>query len=201
MFLAEGEFTTIVGRSGSGKTTLLQILGTILRADSGTILFRGRDLDTLNDLARFRAEHLGFVFQLPQLFPVLTALENVMLTLLGRGLNAGQKRSRALEMMALAHIESLASRQASVLSAGEQQRVSICRALVHQPRLVLADEPTGNLDSAARSGILELFQHFNRVLGVAFLVVTHDPEVVRFSRRNLILEDGCLSDGAGQGLG
>jgi putative ABC transport system ATP-binding protein len=187
-----GEFVAIVGRSGSGKTTLLSLLAGLDAPDKGTVRFRGEDLPQTDEdaLAEWRGRHVGLVFQSFHLVPTLSALENAALPLYPRAMSTAQRRDRAgqrLEQVGLGH--RLTHRPAQ-LSGGEQQRVAIARALVGEPAIVLADEPTGNLDTATGAEILALFQRLREETGIALAVVTHDEKVASIADRQIRLQDG-----------
>lgn len=189
-----GEFVALVGASGSGKSTLLTMLGGLDHPTSGRVLVQGVDLTRAKEaeLTRHRRERVGFIFQRFELLPRLTAWENVATPLMFAGVPAPERRRRA---EALLHEVGLGDRMdhlPSQLSGGEQQRVAIARALVHRPALLLADEPTGNLDSATGETIMALLQRLNQEQGVTLLVVTHDMEVARYAQRIIRLKDGLL---------
>jgi putative ABC transport system ATP-binding protein len=197
--IAPGEFTALVGPSGSGKTTLLQLIGCLDKPDEGVVSFEGRDVTRLsaNQRADLRRERIGFVFQFFALVPVLTAYENVELPLLLNGVKAGERRARAMELLEAVGVAHRANHQPSQMSGGEQQRVAIARALASRPALVLADEPTANLDTANGQQVMEIMQRLNRETGTAFVFSTHDPRVVAFARRVVTMRDGrIVADGA-----
>jgi putative ABC transport system ATP-binding protein len=190
-----GDFLAIVGPSGSGKTTLLNLLGCLDRPTRGSVLIGGRAVEALpaTTRAQVRARHLGFVFQTINLIPVLSAVENVEYPLLLRGgVGAAERRRRAGALLEALGLAELAGRRPGELSGGQQQRVAIARALAGEPDLVLADEPTGNLDSAAGQAALELLEQRSSSAGTAIVVATHDPAVVRRSRQAVRLTDGRL---------
>jgi putative ABC transport system ATP-binding protein len=186
-----------MGRSGSGKTTLLHLLSALEAPTSGSISFEGREISSLNEdqLALWRREHIGLVFQAFHLIPTLSALENVAFPLYPIRASAEERRERArtrLEQVGLGHrLEHRPSR----LSGGEQQRVAIARALINHPTLILADEPTGNLDKKSGEEILNIFGKLNREEGVAVIVVTHDSEVAAIAEQSFTMIDGKLEDG------
>lgn len=193
--VGEGEFTALAGPSGSGKTTLLNLIGCIDKADAGTLLIDGQDVSTQtkDQLSAFRREKLGFVFQNFHLVPVLTAYENVALALNLLGLPEKEVSSRTLALLAEVGLEGMGDRLPTRLSGGQQQRVAIARALVKNPRVVLADEPTANLDSQTGRSILELMLRLNQTRGVTFLFSTHDAQVMEFASRLVRLNDGAVT--------
>lgn len=193
--VAAGEFTALAGPSGSGKTTLLNLIGCLDRPSSGRILLSGSDVTRLgrNELAAVRRKQIGFVFQTFNLIPVLTALENVELPLtLLRGVSAAQARERAAGLLKEVGLAGLEHRRPGELSGGQQQRVAIARALVKEPAVVLADEPTANLDSANGEAVLRLMLEMNRAKGTTFVFSTHDPRVMRYARRLVTMVDGQI---------
>jgi ABC-type lipoprotein export system ATPase subunit len=188
----KGEFVAIMGPSGSGKTTLLNLIGALDRPTEGDILIRGRNVAEIRDLDRFRSEEVGFVFQFQNLIPTLTALENVEVPLHESGPERSDRRERALEQLAAVGLKEKRSQRPAQLSGGERQRVAVARALVNEPVMVLADEPTGELDSATGLQIVGLMKRINRETGRTFIAVTHDPMVARMTDRILFLEDGAI---------
>ncbi len=197
--IAQGEFVALVGPSGSGKSTLLNILGLLDRPTSGSVEILGQDCTRLDDagLTRLRGQSLGFVFQFHHLLPSFTAEENVFLPMQASiGHFTPDMRNRARDLLARIGLEGFETRPVFRLSGGQQQRVAIARALIMNPALVLADEPTGNLDRASGQQAFEFMQQFNRELGTAFLLVTHDPTLAKRCDRILTLEDGYLANGA-----
>jgi len=197
MSIAKGEFVALVGPSGSGKSTLLNILGLLDRPTSGTVEILGQTCTGLDDagLTKLRGRSLGFVFQFHHLLPSFTAEENVFLPLQAdAGHFRPEMRERARDLLVRIGLEGFEDRPVSRLSGGQQQRVAIARALVMNPSLVLADEPTGNLDRASGQQAFEFMRQFNRESGTAFLLVTHDPGLARRCDRILTLEDGRLVD-------
>lgn len=202
--IAEGEFTALAGPSGSGKTTLLNLVGCIDKADAGTLVIDGQDVSTQtkDQLSAFRREKLGFVFQNFHLVPVLTAAENVSLALNLLGVPEKEVAQRTSALLAEVGLEGLGDRLPTRLSGGQQQRVAIARALVKNPRVVLADEPTANLDSETGRSILELMRNLNRTRGVTFVFSTHDAQVMAFATRLVKLHDGLIvSDEKNVGVG
>ena len=190
--IAAGDFLAIMGPSGSGKTTLMHLLAGLESPTSGRILFRGQEISDLDEdsLALWRREHVGLVFQAFHLIPTLSALENVAFPLYPNGASPDERRQRArvrLEQVGLAH---RMDHRPAQLSGGEQQRVAIARALINQPSLILADEPTGNLDSQSGAEVMALFQQLNRQEGVATVVITHDHDVASVTARVVEMKDG-----------
>jgi lipoprotein-releasing system ATP-binding protein len=195
LVIGEGEFAALVGPSGSGKSTLLYLLGGLDHPDAGSVVVAGTDLSTVGDdaLARLRNRLIGFVYQFHFLLPEFTALENVLMPLWARGGgSAREDREWGGELLRRVGLASHASKVPRELSGGEQQRVAVARALVNRPRLLLADEPTGNLDSANARAVYELFRELNAAFAQTILVVTHDPEWAARSDRVLRLLDGRL---------
>lgn len=195
--IEEGEFTTLVGPSGSGKTTLLQLIGCLDKPDSGSVMIKGKDVTRLNanQRADMRREMIGFVFQFFALVPVLTAYENVELPLLLNGVASKERQERVNGLLESVGMSGRLNHRPDQLSGGEQQRVAIARALATQPLIVLADEPTANLDTANGSQAMEIMQRLNEETGTAFVFATHDPRVVSFARRVVKLRDGKIING------
>lgn len=187
-----GEFVSIMGPSGSGKSTLLYVLGALARPTSGQVLVNDQDLAKVKNLDRFRNETMGFVFQLHNLIPTMTALENVEVPLHEQKMSGKERRGRAREMLELVGLGDRLSHLPNQLSGGQCQRVAVARSLVNQPSLVLADEPTGELDSENSKEIVDLMHDMNHRLGTTFLVVTHDAAVARRTDRILIMGDGRI---------
>ena len=193
--IAHGEFLAIAGSSGCGKTTLLNIIGGLDRADSGDVFLEGNDVKLLSSggLARLRLQRLGFVFQAYNLLPVLTALENAEFTLLLQGVPARQRRERVLKLFSEIGLAGLEGRRPGELSGGQQQRVAVARAMVTEPALILADEPTANLDSVTATALLEVMEQLNRAHGTTFVYATHDPQVMERAHRLIRLHDGRIA--------
>jgi len=194
LVIAEGEFVAIMGPSGSGKSTLLHLIGGLERPSAGTVLLGDVDLHRLSsdESARFRRRHIGFVFQFFNLIPTLSAAENVALPLLLEGKRYADVRDRVMPLLETLHLAGRAEHAPSELSGGEMQRVAIARALVVAPRLILADEPTGNLDSETGAGILALLRRACEERGVTVVLVTHDLRAASCADRAVILRDGRL---------
>ncbi len=190
--LRENEYLAIMGPSGSGKSTLLNLLGALDRPDAGEIYFRDQPLSKLADLDSFRAHTIGFVFQSFYLLPTLTAEENVQIPMFETRLSASQRQSRARELLNRVGMSHRLKHLPNKLSVGERQRVTIARALANQPRIILADEPTGNLDSQSGNDVLELFDKLQRELGVTLVVITHSAEVAARAGRIVTIRDGQL---------
>ena len=190
------EVISIVGPSGAGKTTLLQVLGTLYRPDVGSILFNGTDLSALGKkaLARFRNEHIGFIFQFHQLLPEFTALENVFIPALIARKSEKKARERAAELLNFLGLSERSHHKPSELSGGEQQRVAVARALMNEPDVILADEPSGSLDSRNKAELHKLFFNLRDQLGQTFIIVTHDEELAATTDRTIHLKDGKIDD-------
>ena len=194
MSVERGEIVSIVGASGAGKSTLLQIIGTLMRCDSGDVCIDGRSTAGLSDseLATFRNRHIGFVFQFHHLLAEFSARENVMMPMLIAGVSRKEAERRAEELLALVGMTHRAEHKPSALSGGEQQRVAIARALANNPSVVLADEPTGNLDSHTRDEIQNLFFELRERTGQTFIIVTHDEKLAEQSDRKIVMNDGRI---------
>ena len=187
-----GEFLSVMGPSGSGKSTLLYVMGALARPTSGQVLINGEDLTKGKDLDRFRNQTMGFIFQLHNLIPTMTALENVEVPLHERKMSGKERRRRAKDVLELVRLGDRLSHLPNQLSGGQCQRVAVARSLVNEPSLVLADEPTGELDSKNSKEIIDLMHEMNHRLGTTFLMVTHDPAVARRTDRILIMGDGRI---------
>jgi len=192
--IQSGEFLSLVGPSGSGKTTLLQLLGCLDRPTSGQVFINGKDVTKLNrnQRADMRRGTIGFIFQFFALIPTLTAFENVELPLLLSNHNAAERRARVQALLESVQLGERAHHRPDQMSGGEQQRVAIARALATQPALVLADEPTANLDTANGHQVMEIMSRLNQDTGVTFVFATHDPRVFNFARRIVTLRDGLI---------
>jgi lipoprotein-releasing system ATP-binding protein len=188
----QGERAAIVGASGAGKTTLLHILGTLDRPTSGKVLYEGKDIFTLNEkeLALFRNREIGFVFQFHHLLPEFSALENTMMPCLIRGMSRKEGTSRAESILSLVGLKDRLPHKPGELSGGEQQRVAVARALVLEPKMLLADEPTGNLDTKIGEAVFDLLEEINRMKGVTLIVVTHNLKLAARMSRQIHLMDG-----------
>ena len=192
--IAIGEIVSIVGPSGAGKTTLLQIMGTLDRPDSGRVVLNGTEVNRLNEkaLSAFRNKEIGFVFQFHPLLPEFTALENVAIPALIRGESAGNARRLAIEMLELMGLQDRASHKPAELSGGEKQRVAVARALVNRPSAVLADEPSGSLDTQNKEELQRLFFDLRDRLGQTFVIVTHDEGLASKTDRTIHIIDGKI---------
>ena len=190
--VAPGEFISVMGPSGSGKSTLLNMIGALDRPSQGSVLVDGQDLTQVRNKDEFRAKTVGFVFQLHNLIPTLTARENVEVPMAGY-VSARGKHERAHELLELVGLSHRKDHLPNQLSGGERQRVAIARALANSPALILADEPTGNLDTAAGLMLMKLMRELNASQGTTFLVVTHDPAVARQTRRVVVMADGKIA--------
>jgi putative ABC transport system ATP-binding protein len=193
----KGEFTAVWGPSGSGKTTLLNLIGTIDEPSSGKVLIHGEDVSKMSDnrKSEYRNKKIGFIFQNFNLIPVLNALENVMLPLQIRNEKTRSAKARAMDRLSQVGLEHLALNRPDMMSGGQRQRVAIARALVTDPEVVVADEPTANLDLATSMGIMDIMQKLNQSEGATFLFSTHDQRLLDRMTRLVRLEDGCIADG------
>ena len=194
MSVTRGEIVSIVGASGAGKTTLLQIIGSLMSADEGEVLVDGVALSGMDDdaLSTFRNRHIGFIFQSYHLLAEFTALENVMMPMLIAGVTRGEAERRGSELLDMVQMSHRVDHKPSALSGGEQQRVAIARALANNPTVVLADEPTGNLDTATRDEIQRLFFELRDRMGQTFIIVTHDETLAEMSDRKIQMGDGNI---------
>jgi putative ABC transport system ATP-binding protein len=192
MQIARGEFVSVMGPSGSGKSTLLNMVGALDRPTGGQVFVGGEDLAAVRNLDTFRARTVGFIFQLHNLIPTLTARENIEVPMMGQPVGRRKRRRRAEELLALVGLADRMDHLPNQLSGGQRQRVAIARALANQPALVLADEPTGDLDSQSGAEVIGLMQRLNHELGTTVIVVTHDPAVARQTARILVMRDGKI---------
>lgn len=192
--IEKGEVVSIVGPSGAGKTTLLQIMGTLDKADGGTIEIEGVDVSKLKqkELSRFRNQKIGFVFQFHQLLPEFTALENIMIPAFIAGTSKSEARKRAEELLAFMGLTDRASHKPNELSGGEKQRVAVARALMNRPAVIMADEPSGSLDSKNKEELHRLFFELRDKMGQTFIIVTHDEQLASLSDRVIHLKDGLI---------
>ena len=192
--IQSGEFTALVGPSGSGKTTLLQLIGCLDLPTSGQVYINGKDVSRLNrnQRADMRRGTIGFIFQFFALIPTLSAYENIEMPLLLNGHSASERRSRITELLAAVDLSDRAHHRPDQLSGGEQQRVAIARALAPKPALILADEPTANLDTANGQQVMEIMKKLNQETGVTFVFATHDPRVINYATRVVTLKDGVI---------
>ena len=198
--IENGEFTTIIGRSGSGKSTLLNIVGALDRPTSGQVALDGIELSSLSDSqrTRLRRDKVGFVFQQFNLIPVLTAVENVMLPLRYAGVSPEERRRRSVAVLETLGLSGRLDHRPVELSGGEMQRVAVARAMVNNPIIVLADEPTGELDSHTAHEIIDMMLELNRTKGQPFVIVSHDPAVAARARRVIRMEDGRIQEDTGR---
>ena len=192
--IENGEFTALVGPSGSGKTTLLQLIGCLDQPTSGHVYINGKDVSKLNrnQRADMRRGTIGFIFQFFALIPTLTAYENIEMPLLLIGQNGSERRARVTELLQAVDLADRAHHRPDQLSGGQQQRVAIARALAPKPALILADEPTANLDTVNGKQVMETMTRLNQETGVTFVFATHDPRVIQYARRVVTLRDGII---------
>lgn len=192
--IKKGEFVSIIGPSGSGKSTLLNMMGALDSADEGSILVAGKDLTHTKDLSEFRSKEIGFIFQLHNLIPNLSVLENVTIPMYGNGYNSKQMDVRAMNLLKYVNLQDKASRKPTELSGGERQRVAIARALVNKPSIILADEPTGSLDSKNGHMVLENLKELHEKENVTLIMVTHDMNVAAMAERTIKVLDGKVQN-------
>ena len=190
--IRRGEYVAIMGPSGSGKSTLLNMLGALDQPDSGEVYFEGQALSAHPNLDRYLAQCLGFVFQSFHLLPMLTAVENVQIPMFESSLRASQRRAKADELLVAVGMAKRRDHLPKRMSVGERQRVAVARALANDPVLLLADEPTGNLDSVSAAGVLELFDELRRGRGLTIVMVTHDDQLARRAERIVRMKDGAI---------
>jgi putative ABC transport system ATP-binding protein len=192
--IENGEFTALVGPSGSGKTTLLQLIGCLDQPSTGNVIIDGKDAANLNRNARadLRRGHIGFIFQFFALIPTLSAYENIEMPLLLNGHSAQERRDRVTELLKAVDLADRVNNRPDQLSGGQQQRVAIARALATKPALILADEPTANLDTTNGEQVMEIMTRLNKETGVTFVFATHDPRVIKYARRVVTLRDGVI---------
>ena len=196
LHIDKGEVVSIVGPSGAGKTTLLQIIGTLDKADSGEICIDGKEISKMskNQLSDFRNTHIGFVFQFHQLLPEFNALENIMIPAYIAGMSRSEAKKRAMELLDFMGLTDRATHKPNELSGGEKQRVAVARALVNNPAVILADEPSGSLDSKNKAELHQLFFDLRDKFGQTFVIVTHDEELASITDRTIHLRDGVIID-------
>jgi ABC-type lipoprotein export system ATPase subunit len=192
--IGQGEILTVMGPSGSGKSTLLNMIGGLDRPTDGQVIIDGQELDKVRNLDKFRAQTVGFVFQLHNLLPTLTARENVAVPMRGQPIGRRARRARSEELLALVGLDDRMNHLPSQLSGGQRQRVAVARALANNPQLILADEPTGSLDTAAGDEIMQLLAELNKSQGTTIIVVSHDRRVARATDRILTMRDGRITN-------
>lgn len=197
--IRKGEVISIVGPSGAGKTTLLQLIGTLDKPSGGTIRFNGEELEKMSDsrLATFRNKHIGFVFQFHQLLPEFTALENIIIPALIAGRKRKEAEAEAMELLRIMGLEQRAQHKPAEMSGGENQRVAVARALINHPDVILADEPSGSLDSHNKEELHKLFFDLRDKFGQTFIIVTHDEKLATFTDRTIRMVDGVIEGDSG----
>lgn len=193
--IGKGEIVSIVGPSGAGKTTLLQIMGTLDKPDSGSVKYNSIDITSYKEkeLSEFRNRHIGFVFQFHQLLPEFTAEENIMIPALIAGVSDIDARARAIELMKMLDIADRATHKPSEMSGGEKQRIAVARALINRPDVILADEPSGSLDSKNRDELYKLFFNLRESLNQTFVIITHDESLSEITDRSIKIVDGVIT--------
>ena len=193
--IGKGEIVSIVGPSGAGKTTLLQIMGTLDKPESGSVKYNGIDITSYKEkeLSEFRNRHIGFVFQFHQLLPEFTAEENIMIPALIAGVSDIDARARAIELMKMLDIADRATHKPSEMSGGEKQRIAVARALINRPDVILADEPSGSLDSKNRDELYKLFFNLRESLNQTFVIITHDESLSEITDRSIKIVDGVIT--------
>ena len=194
LHIDKGEIVTIMGASGAGKSTLLQIIGTLEKADKGEVSINGQSISKMNQkmLAAFRNKNIGFVFQFHHLLPEFTALENIFIPAYIAGVSKKEANDKALQLLDYLKLTNRADHKPSMLSGGEQQRIAVARALINNPAVILADEPSGNLDSLNAKGLHELFFKLREQTGQTFVIVTHNPDLAKMADRTLTIKDGII---------
>ena len=194
LHIDKGEIVTIMGASGAGKTTLLQIIGTLEKADKGEISINGRNISKMGQrtLAAFRNKNIGFVFQFHHLLPEFTAIENICIPAFIAGISKKEATDKAMQLLDYLKLTERANHKPSMLSGGEQQRIAVARALINNPSVILADEPSGNLDSLNAKELHELFFKLREQTGQTFVIVTHNPELAQMADRTLTIKDGKI---------
>ena len=194
--IEQGEFTAIIGPSGSGKTTLLHLMGGLDEPDSGYVTLSDTNIAQMsgNELSDFRRDHIGFIFQAYNLIPVLTAKENIEYIMLLQGIDPSERRKRVNEMLALVGLEGLGDRRPAQLSGGQQQRVAVARAMASNPDIILADEPTANLDSKTGVSLLEVMRELNETRNMTFVFSTHDEKIMERASRLIHISDGKIQE-------
>lgn len=192
--IATGDYTVIAGPSGSGKTTLLNLLGALDKPTNGKVLFKDEDLSNKSrkELSSFRLNNLGFIFQAYNLIPVLSAIENIEFSMMLLGIAEKERREKSLDLLEELEIRELADKLPNEMSGGQQQRVAVARAIVNNPQLVLADEPTANLDTKTGSNLLDLMEKMNEDKKITFVIASHDPQVIERAKRLLLMKDGII---------
>lgn len=194
LHIDKGEIVTIMGASGAGKSTLLQIIGTLEKADKGEVFINGQNVNKLNqkNLAAFRNKNIGFVFQFHHLLPEFTALENICIPAYIAGVSKKEANDKAMQLLDYLKLTERVSHKPSMLSGGEQQRIAVARALINNPAVILADEPSGNLDSLNAKELHELFFKLREQTGQTFVIVTHNPDLAKMADRTLTIKDGKI---------